>query len=63
MIGSRIQTGITKEQLIKFIRESRNPRIEAISDPKPADRQIIIEKLQKLPSNKRNILLLISTNS
>jgi hypothetical protein len=63
MIGSRIQTGITKDDLIKFIRDSRNPRIEAISDPKPGDRQTIIERLQKLPSNKRNILLLITTNS
>lgn len=60
MIGSRIQAGITKDQLIKFIRDSRNPRIEAISDPKPGDRQTIIERLQKLPSNKAAAVIVIS---
>lgn len=62
MIGSRVQSGITKEELVKFIRDSRNPRIEAISDPKPVDRQIIIEKLQRLPRNKRSTLLLVTTD-
>lgn len=62
MIGSRIQSGITKDELIKFIRDSRNARIEAISDPKPGDRQIIIERLQRLPRNKRNTLLLVTVD-
>ena len=49
MIGSRIQSGITKDELIKFIRDSRNPRIEAISDPKPTDQNLVAERLRKLP--------------
>ncbi|EDP61138.1 hypothetical protein BAL199_22377 [alpha proteobacterium BAL199] len=59
MIGSRIQSGITKDELIKFIRDSRNPRIEAISDPKPTDQNLVAERLRKLPSNKAGMLIFI----
>ena len=62
MIGSRIQSGITKDELIKFIRDSRNPRIEAISDPKPTDQNLVAERLRKLPSNKRTTLLLVTAD-
>ena len=59
MIGSRIQSGITKDELIKFIRDSRNPRIEAISGPKPADQSLIMETVRKLPTNKSRMLIFI----
>ena len=32
--------------------DSRNPLIEAVSDPKPADRNLIVEKLSEAPIEK-----------